>query len=156
MPSDTPDRRTFVLQLYDNVQVNVFGLDLAFATGIPDRFEEEAVRLDTLAQRIDFVISVGIRASRTESCTSIRHDNDGFHCFVGTGSHDMVLIVMPRTDNALDWSPPRISRWVRRVANKWLEASGYAPIDGNNPPLRPMETTGHVADSKVATGAEDG
>ena len=138
---DTPDRRKFVLQLYDNVEST-------------NRFEEEAKFLDWLAFRIDGLIR-GI-GDLGGGATSIRHNADNFNCYVGTCKEDKVLIVMDRKSNALDWTPPEAHQWCIEVANYWLEASGYPTLAGKQFPRPGTTTSERVADPNLPTRASDG
>lgn len=136
---DTPDRRTFVLQLYDNVEST-------------DRFEEEAKLLDVLAVEIDLLIGARIGAG----ATSIRHNVHYFNCYVGTCKDDKVLVVMRRQRNALYWSPLKCTTWCRDVADHWFEASGHPTLAGKQPPRPGATTSERVADSNLSTRPSDG
>ena len=138
---DTPDRRTFVLQLYGNAAAM-------------DRFEEEARLLDVLASEIDGLITGPMDAAR--QCTSIRHNAYNFNCYVGTYKDDKVLIVMRRRSNALGWSKLKVDTWCRDVANKWFEASGYPTLAGKQPPRPGATTSAQVADPNLSTPTPDG
>ncbi len=133
--------RKFTLQLYDNTILTV-----------DQRFELEARLLDGLAKRIDGMLGFGRAPS---SATNIRHDATSFHCYVGRLAADKMLIVMPHTTSVIDWSPSYRRGWCIVVTNKWREANGYAPLDGNDLP-RPVETNGRVANSSLSTGTDDG
>lgn len=144
-----PNRRIFVLQLYGN------GFDRPRAG--KRNFEAEAKVLDQLAKRIDMMLNFG-----DDGATTIRHDNDSFHCYVGTNPQDKALIVKPRTYSALDWTTFRRIHWCRDVANSWCEASGYPPLDFNDhPPLDGNDSTttsrdeGRVAGSTLTTARRD-
>ncbi len=128
----TPDRRTFTLQLYDGAAP-------------PADFEDEAKYLDTLAKRIDALLS---RAGT--GATTIRHDAQTFNCYVGSHPQDKVLIVKRRFSSALKWSSTGAANWTIEVANQWLKVSGYPSLDGNDPP-RPVETSDGTADHSLAT-----
>ncbi len=137
---DTPDRRTFVLQLYNNVEAS-------------DRFELEAIYLDGLASKIDFLIAY---RGEGPGATSIYHNVDNFNCYVGTCKEDKVLIVIERQGNALDWYQPEAYRWCIEVANHWLEASGYPTLAGKQPPRPGATPSERVADSNLSTPTPDG
>lgn len=134
---DTPDRRTFVLQLYNNVEAT-------------DRFEEEARLLDVLAAEIDSLIG-----AKTDT-TSIRHNALNFNCYVGTCKADKVLIVIERQGNALYWTSPQVRLWCRYVADKWIKVSGYPTLAGKQPPRPGATTSAQVADPNLSTPTPDG
>ena len=137
---DTPDRRTFVLQLYNNVE----------ASGL---FELEAIFLDGLAYKIDFLIAY---RGEGQGATSIRHNADNFNCYVGTCKEDKVLVVMGRAASALHWSQTHVDRWCHDVANHWLKASGYPTLAGKQPPRPGATTSAQVADPNLSTPTPDG
>lgn len=134
------NRRTFVLQLYDNVDAT-------------DRFELEAVFLDGLASKINFLIAY---RGEGPGATSIRHNADNFNCYVGTCKADKVLIVMGRAVNALDWTSQQASRWCRVVANHWLNASGHPLLAGSKPPRPGADDEQRITDPNLSTRASHG
>ncbi len=138
-PPATPDRRTFVLQLYDNGYITRRRHDAP-------NFELEAKVLDVLANRIDALLG--------PTKTTIRHDVGSFNCYVGTCPQDSVLIVEPRLSCALNWSLRQKVTWCRQIANAWLKISGHPPLAGND-----SETTNgdedRAAENTLTTGRDD-